>query len=380
VASLAVVCLAPLLSGAVGRLAKGRPVYNGEEFETVLCAGQRATEGLTRYPPADAFGCPGLPTDSSYVYLPWLGDAVAAVGRAVGQASLLTAYQALFLLGLAFTVWLVAFRPMPEARVVERLPFLGALTGSVLQWGNVAGPAYAVLGAGALIAGAHPLGSVLLVAGAGAIKQVWLTLLLVCLVRPVGALSRWGWFGLGTLLGLAPTVLFLATGGAEAQAWRELLSYFAFVDRPGQGFLGFASLFSGTGSDPAVMAAWVLWAGLMVLATVALCERAELSLAGRVWLAVAVAVLLNPRLLAYEFLLLAPGLAVLVRAGIARGSRWVEPLVYGGAAACLVMNLGDLGDYAMMPLVAAASASVLALGLPHGLAGVRALLWFRVGG
>jgi len=54
---LIILFFGPLLSGILGRALKGRPIYNGEEFETLLCAGARAAQGETMYPPANAFSC-----------------------------------------------------------------------------------------------------------------------------------------------------------------------------------------------------------------------------------------------------------------------------------------------------------------------------------
>ena len=64
---LAFVFFLPLLSGVLGRLFKGRPVYNGLEFETLLCAGARGAEGITMYPGPKELTCEQYQTAENFL-------------------------------------------------------------------------------------------------------------------------------------------------------------------------------------------------------------------------------------------------------------------------------------------------------------------------
>jgi hypothetical protein len=368
----------PLLSGVVGRAIKGKQVYNGEEFETVLCAGDLASAAQSMYPPPDAFSCEGLATKASYVYLPALAEGVRWLEGVTGREAVVAGYAVMYFAALAFLLGAVFFSPMARVAVAERVPFLGLITGSVAQWGNVAAPAYALLlGAALLVPWGGGLGMavfVMALAGLSSVKQVWLCALAICLLAPLAWWQRWVWFLGGAALGLAPTLWFLAHGGSEAVAWRELLSHFAFVDRPGQGFLGWVGVFGVETASLLSGGLWLVFAGAIVLGALGLAERHRLSVWERVWLGLLVAGLLNPRLLAYEFFLLAPGAVIAMKAGMSAGVRWLEPVLFGACGLTLLMNVGDLGDYAMMPTTLACAVMVVVAGLPHAPQGLRALL------
>lgn len=117
------------------------------------------------------------------------------------------------------------------------------------------------------------------------------------------------------------------------------------------------------------------WAGFSLLvlgAAVWLCEHGGLGANERVWVGLAAACLINPRLVAYEFLLLAPGMTVIIKAAAARGRRWPRWVVRGSLVFCVVGHLADLGDYAMMPVTLACSVALVATGLSHRFASRRA--------
>ncbi len=367
----------PLLSGVLGRVVRGRPVYNAIEFETLLCAGQRHAEGLSRYPPAEQFVCDGLATTAPYVYIPWLGDSLHGLRGQIGLETLHLIYAIIYFGALALGFWLVFGSRLPSASRLERAPFLGLQTGSMIVWGNIAGVAYGTLAAAALGAARFPALFLAVVVILGSIKQVWLLALAVFLFLDWPRFRRWIWFVGGAILGLLPTAHFLLTGGEEARAWVDVLSYFAFVDRPGQGFLGWMGM---AGLPTSGVITWSIWAGYaaaMMIAGIGLAEERGPAQAERVWLALAVASLLNPRLVAYEFLLLAPGVVIAMRSLIARGQAWSQWVLYGALALALLMNVGDLGDFAMLPATLASAFLILAAGLPRAHAALAALLPIR---
>lgn len=371
---LSVIFFLPLLSGLIGRLAKGREIYNGKEYETLVCAGQRAGRGETMYPPAGQFDCPGLETTSSFLYIPWSGEASAWLAGMLGQPALLTAYGLVFFLCLAAAIYIPFFGPIRGLPAGMRIPFASALTGSIVLWGNVAGVIYGLLAVAAPLAVRFPLLLFSVIVLAGSIKQVWLTLLAVFLLRNTAWFNRLGWFTAGAILGLAPTIWFVLSGTSEVDAWVAIVSYYAVEDLPGHGFLGWLRLVGIGHASPLNTLLWVPFAGLMVLAALGFAEDRQLSQIHRIWLGLAVGSLLVPRVVSYEFFLIAPGIAVVILDALQRQRRWIADLVFAACGLCLLMNVGDMGDYAMIPLTLTSALAVLVSGLPHCQTGLRALL------
>ena len=363
----------PLLSGVLGRLFKGKPIYHGKEFNLIICAGERGADGVTMYARHEDFSCPSVETNDSYIYIPWLADVTHALRGLIGLPALLNGYAVLYALALIIAIGIPFFSPMKNARIIERAPFLGLLTGSVVLWGNIAGPAYAIMAIAALIAPFAPIVFVAAIVLVGAIKQVWLCALAVVLLLPRPWWERWLYFILGAAAGLAPTLWFLQHGGAEAQGWVDIVSYYAMVDRPGQGLFGWLHLFGMPLDSPLVWAIWLVLAALLVSSALGLAEKYQLTASERVWLGLAVATLLNPRLVAFEFFLIAPGMVAVVHAALKANARWVEKLVYGAAFLTLLMHVGDAGDYAIFPTTLACTLAIIAIGAPQIGFGLRSL-------
>lgn len=371
---LAVLFFAPLLSGVIGRATKGREVYNGEEFETLLCAGAKGAAGESMYPPAKAFSCEQYDTTASFLYIPWSADASHGLVSLFGAPVVTTAYAVVFFAAIIFAIWVSIFRRLEWASVRERLPFAGAFTGSIVLWGNVAGVVYGMIAVAALIAARLPALFVAVIVFAGSIKQVWLCLLAVVLLLPLAWWKRWAYFVCGAVLGLLPTVLFVTSGSSAVDAWLSILRFYAVEDLPGHGYLGWLRL---VGVEDGSMLDWALWpifAALLVTAALGLSEHFDLSSEQRVWLGLAVGSLLIPRVVAYEFFLFAPGMLVVLNAARADRMKWVSWLVYGGCGLMLLFNVGDLGDYAMIPLTLACSIAICSVGLRYWSTGLVSVL------
>jgi hypothetical protein len=371
---LGLLFFAPLLSGVIGRLINGRKVYNGKEFETLLCAGAKAADGQSMYPPAHDFSCEQFGTMPSYVYIPWSAEASQNLVSLFGAPLVTSVYAVVFFASVLFAVWVSIFKPMAWADMRERLPFAGAFTGSIVLWGNVAGVVYGLIALAALVAARMPLVFVGAIIFAGSIKQVWLCLLAVVLLLPIRWWKRWTYFLLGAVFGLLPTVLFVATGSSEVEAWISILSFYAIEYLPGHGYLGWLRLVGIDDGSPLDWALWPIFAAVLITGGLGIAERFELEAEQRVWLGLAIGSLLIPRLLAYEFFLFAPGMIVVLNAARSEGMRWVSWMVYGGCGLMLLFNVGDLGDYAMIPLTLTCSIAIAVVGLPYAWTGLRAVL------
>ncbi len=371
---LIVLFFGPLMSGVLGRALKGRPVYNGEEFETLLCAGARAAQGNTMYPPAKAFSCAQYDTVASYLYIPWPAQGLHGLVSMLGSSIITGIYAILFFAAIFAAIWIPIFRRVPYATVMERIPFAGMLTGSIILWGNIAGLVYGVIALIALVAHRAPLLFVTVIGVSGSLKQVWLCLLTVVLFLPRPWWQRLSLFSLGALIGLLPTYLFVSSGSSEVQAWMEILRFYALEDLPGQGFLGWLR-FVGIDHDSLLNTwLWLPFAVLMVGSGLGIAEKFKLTPQQRVWLGLAVGSLLIPRVVSYEFFLFAPGMVLTMHCAKEVGKKWISWLVYGACALTLLFNIGDLGDYAILPLTFACALAIAITGVPYMVLGVSHLL------
>lgn len=371
---LIVLFLGPLISGVLGRALKGRPVYNGEEFETLLCAGARAAQGDTMYPPAKAFSCAQYDTVASYLYIPWPAQGLHGLVSILGSSIITGIYAILFFAAIFAAIWIPIFRRVPYATVMERIPFAGMLTGSIILWGNIAGLVYGVIALIALVAHRAPLLFVTVIGVSGSLKQVWLCLLTVVLFLPRPWWQRLSLFSLGALIGLLPTYLFVSSGSSEVQAWMEILRFYALEDLPGQGFLGWLRFVGIDHDSPLNTWLWLPFAVLMVGSGLGIAEKFKLTPQQRVWLGLAVGSLLIPRVVSYEFFLFAPGMVLTMHCAKEVGKKWISWLVYGACALTLLFNIGDLGDYAILPLTFACALAIAITGAPHMVLGVSHLL------
>lgn len=367
----------PLISGVLGRIIKGRPVYNGEEFETLLCAGARAADGETMYPAAKSFSCAQYDTTASYLYIPWPAEGLHGLVSMLGAPIVTGVYAVVYFTAIFAAIWISTFRRLPYATVMERVPFAGMLTGSIILWGNVAGFIYGLIALVALIAHRLPLLFVGVIGFAGSLKQVWLCLLTVVLFLPRPWWQRLSLFAVGAFIGLLPTLLFVTSGSTEVQAWIDILHFYAVEDLPGQGFLGWLRLL-GVGHDSALNTwLWLPFATLMVGSGLGIVEKFKLTAKQRVWLGLAIGSLLIPRVVSYEFFLFAPGMVLVIHCARDAGKKWISWLVYGACALTLLFNIGDLGDFAMIPLTFACALAIVIVGVPHMVFGVSHLLPVR---
>lgn len=382
---LTLLALAPALGGLIGRLQKWRTSPWGGDYQAVACAALRSAEGLTRYPVEP--DCEGMQA-AQYIYTPYTADLFAWIIGLIGEDALRIVYAALTAAALAFMAWLAVISKRVPGRFIERIGFMGFWTGSIFLWWNIAILLYAAIMAASLLAVSAPWAFVAVVALAAVVKPVFLTSLAVVLYLPISIMRRAVLFLTGAALGLAPTVSFMRQDHPETANWRALLDHAAFEQTTGQGFLGMAELAGLHGMGPAAIAAYLVFAATIVLSGFAVAERLALKAQDRVWLGLLVAVLVNPRLIAHDFFMLAPGAMALLYAVLARAdaigrreTQAVQWLIFGGCYLTAVMNVAELGDYAMMTGVAALAAALVLIGAPRAPDAIRNAPWlFRPAG
>jgi hypothetical protein len=356
----------PILKGVVNRITEGGGGFL-DDFEAVQCAGRLASQGAVYYG-ADA-NCPDISGHTTFVYAPWAAEGAGAIMGAVGQMGFVIGYVALYLIALGFLAFQVFFSRSAPGRLVERLLFLGLITGSAVVLGNVAIPLLALVLAGALMVTGSVFPLALALGISGAFKPVLLTFGVVFLLAPISWARRIFGGVLALVLALAPWAWSYHTGGAQWDAWVEITRFMAVERAPGDGFWGWLAVFGVSGTAPGAIAGYLAYAGALTLLGWAVAARAGLSARERVWMGLALGTLLIPRLMAIDVYLLAPGMIALIfaaRAGAPGVFRAVSWLVVGGCFLGLLFDLVDLGDFAL-------KTALLAFALAFVTAGVGVL-------
>lgn len=327
----------PTLAGLAGRLAKGGLWFT--DYGALACGGERLRAGVGLYDPAIACADPNA---AAFVYLPWVARSMAMLQAGLGEGLVRAFYIALFLAAAGLLVWAPQGRAAAVGTPRARARFLGFLTGSAFTAGNVAVLLHGAVAAAGLLFTRTSWLFVAVVGVAGAVKPVFLTYLAVVALarRSVGWRARR--ILAGAALGLAPFILFATQGGAEAQAWRALLSHFVYTVTPGEGLFGWLALVGLPAGGLPGAAVALAWAGTVTLCGLAVAERERLGETERLWLGLACATLANPRLMSEDLFLLGPGLLVAARAGGAERLSQAVTVACGLALAGALLDLGDL--------------------------------------
>ncbi len=337
----------PILKGVVNRITEGGGGFL-DDFEAVQCAGRLAAQGAQYYG-AEAI-CADVPGHTTFVYAPWAAEGAGAIMGAIGEMGFVIGYVALYLAALAYLLFQVFVSRATPGRLIERLLFLGLITGSAVVLGNVAIVLHALVLAGALMVTASVLPLALALGIAGAFKPVLLTFGVVFLLAPISWPRRIVGGGLALALAAAPWAWSYQTGGAQWDAWLEITRFMAVDRAPGDGFWGWLAVFGVPGTAPGAIAGYFAFGGLLTLLGWAVAAKAGLSARERVWMGLALGTLLIPRLMAIDVYLLAPGMIALIFAarGFAPGAfPAVSWLVVGGCFLGLLFDLADLGDFAL---------------------------------
>ncbi|HWA01664.1 MAG TPA: hypothetical protein VG841_15255 [Caulobacterales bacterium] len=368
----------PLLSGILSRIIKHSVWFR--DYGAVACGAEKWLQGRGLYDQGQS--CADLVDPLSYIYPPYLAQALAEPVRLLGQERLLWIYASIYALALIALLWLV-LRSAKGVTVAKRSWFAGFLTGSTVYWGNVAIIAHALIGVCAVALRKHPLALIAAIAVAAAVKPVFLIFAVVFVLMPWPLWRRFAYLAACIGLGAAPTGYFLVAGGALAEQWREIVVWAVYTDKIGDGFFGWLSLADAPPAATASSVAYLGFAGAATLAALLMAEALKLDLERRVLLGLSLAVMLIPRLMPYDFWLIGPGLlgAAAAASAIApRASRWVERFYLGGGVIALAGNLADQADWSQrvaMIVVTLAFVGFAGWIVFKGLAAPR-LLWLRI--
>lgn len=307
--------LLPLLSGVLGKIAKSHAWFG--DYRAVACGAQKIIDAGPLYDMH--LRCEGLDgTTAVYVYLPVVAETFAALIRLIGQNGMLWLYTGLYIVSLRVLfrpLYLTLPRPAPleEGSAVspslrDKIPFAAFLTGSAVVWGNIAVLCHAAVLLSALGVKKRPWLYAAIVAACGVIKPVFLTYLLVLLFVDLPLVKRLGWAAAGAVAGLLPTLLFAAENSALSESWRAILSAFVYTTTPGESYYGWLGLMGLRGDSLGASFGWLVFAGLMTLSGLVICEGLKFDTRARIWLGLSLGTLCIPRLMSQDFFLIGTGL------------------------------------------------------------------------
>lgn len=342
----------PLLTGVYGRLfhAKTAPLV---DWGSVVCAAERVVAGLPLY--GAGAKCPGVAM-STYVYPPWVAQALAPAVRAFGSAGGFAPYAPLFAGGLALLLWSAFAAAWTWAPRRRRAPFLALVGWNPVVVGNVAVVQQAAVVAAGLWGGAASLPFAVVIALAALIKPTALAFCACILFAPASLARRIGLCALAC----APVVLLVALDVDGAGEWRRFAFGEAIGSDPGGGALRWLDD-AGLRGVPALAASAVYGAALLAAGRV-LAARGGLEPRARLFLGVTVAILATPRVVAYDLLPLAPGWLAAAAALELRSPVAAHRLRIWGTACCALYLVASVGG-GKLKLGHDAALAGLALGL-----------------
>ena len=323
----------PLLSGAYGRLfrAKTAPLV---DWGSVVCGAERAAAGLPLYG-ADA-RCADVAM-STYVYPPWVAQALAPLVRAFGPAGGYAPYVVLFAASLAGLLWAAFAARWPWARRRDRAPFLALVSWNPIVVGNVAVVQQAAVIAAGLLGGAASWPFALVTGLAALVKPTALGFCACILFAPASLPRRLALCALAC----APLLLLTALDADGAGAWLRFTFGEAVAADPGGGVLRWLDDAGLRGAPAlAVSAGYGL---LMLAAGWVLAVRGGLDARARLFLGVTVAVLATPRVVAYDLLPLAPGWLAATAAVAPRSPTAARRLRVGAVGCCALYLVASVG-------------------------------------
>ncbi|MDX2277810.1 MAG: hypothetical protein NW206_20350 [Hyphomonadaceae bacterium] len=330
----------PLLSGVVSRFKKSSQWFG--DYGAVACAAEKWLQGGQIY--NRELDCPNV-HEVVYVYHPAIAQVFSYPLSVLGQQGMFWAYAALFALSVTALIWLMIGRGAKKTRK-RSSRFAAFMTGSAIYWGNIAVIFHALIGVVAVGLRKRPSLLVLAIALAALVKPLFLTFAAVFVLAPWPFWRRALYTLAVVVLGAAPSLYFLQYGGELATQWRDLISYFVYVDRPGAAFFGWLDLIGQPIDTPAAAIAYLGFAAIMCVAGLIIVEGLNLDGEARTLLGLSLGIILIPRLMSQDFWLLGPGLATLAVALLDRHARAGKAFSLALLSICVFALLANMADFA----------------------------------
>ncbi len=295
--------LGPVFVGLWAELRKPNGFGLGD-LHSATCAGDALLHGASPYLPGD---CPFTPS-AEYVYPPFLAMLMAALQRALGprlEMALLVA-----LLVAAFAVVLHAMLFCPREDLIYRAPFFCGVTVKAVASGNVSIIFHAMIFA-ALIYVSIDWVLLLIVIFCIASKPTFISYVPIFLFLDRPLLQRLSYVVIALVATFAYFALFHIHMPVEFGQWLFAVKTMG-LSQTGQSLLGLPGM--AKKADPhAMIVLYGVFASLLVGAGLWLREWLPENQRDRLYLGIAICVLINPRMMAYDAYILPFGMAVVAQ-------------------------------------------------------------------
>ncbi|GGZ36929.1 hypothetical protein [Asticcacaulis endophyticus] len=330
----------PVTSSLIGRLTKGKWWLN--DFDALLCGADHIRRGLSPYDLAPM--CEGL-KPAAYVYAPQVGKALIPVIEAIGLDGARLAYAALLIPLILLMAWYSLGKRFDHVPLRLRVLGCGLLTGSSIASGNIGLFLHGVILLAALGLHKSRWPFLLAVVCASAIKPTLLTYLIVLIYQDKPIISRLGFSSLGAITGLAVVASIFATAGPLYDVWQARIAEIVVSEQAGMSFFAWAAAAGLGASSPFTLAGYVLFAVVMAVCGWFIAEHAGATRDERILLGLGMALLLNPRLMDYDLLILPAVMALVVSLSRTLGDKtlhWVSLSFVIVSFATLMLRMADI--------------------------------------
>lgn len=333
----------PVWSSLLGRLLKGKWWFN--DFDALICGADHLRRGLSPYSLAPV--CEGL-NPAPYVYAPQVGQAFAPLLDALGFSGLKALYAIALLAVLGFTFWFILIRKWPRIPLIWRLLGFGILTGSSIASGNIGLMLHGLILIAALNLHRSVLPFVLMVLLAACIKPFLLTYMIVLMFTEQPLRTRLLQTAAASLTG-AGLVAALLLSAPYAAEWSALRDSIVAQEQSGMSWFSWMNALGLDTYAPLSLGGLVVYLALTTLCGLSIAERSGASRTERILIGLTFALLLNPRLMDYDLLLMPLGMALIVTLSLSAGTqafRLISLSYLGLSILFLILRMADISGIA----------------------------------
>ncbi|ESQ80458.1 hypothetical protein [Asticcacaulis sp. YBE204] len=330
----------PVWSSLLGRLTKGKWWFN--DFDALICGADHLRRGLSPYSLEPV--CEGL-KPAPYVYAPQVGKALVPLIEMFGLGGLKAGYAVVLIALIAFTFWFALIKKWPGVPLIWRVLGFGLLTGSSIASGNIGLFFHALLLIAALNIKRSIWPFLALVLIGAVIKPFLLTYLIVPMLLDRPLWQRLAISVPAAIAGIAVVGLTFATAGPLSVEWHALMSSVVVNEQTGMSWFGWMDALGITTTSPLSFIGLLVILIALSLAGIVIAELSEASDLERTVMGVTLAILLSPRVMDYDLLIVPLGMALLVMASQRLSSRaftLTSRFYVGTSLLWLILRMADI--------------------------------------
>jgi len=331
--------LFPILGAVISRLSRHRHLLN--DYDALACGAWSLAHRVSPY--ARHPVCPGL-DPAAYVYAPQVGLAFRPFIEVFGLEGSRLAWLILLLPAMGVLIWYALWKALPRAPYALRLMSLAAIAGSMVTCGNAGFVLNGLIVLCALNLKKARYPFIITVLLSALIKPMMLTWLFVLMADDRSWTSRLIATGVSAVIGAAIVGWMMMSAGPWASQWHALMGTILH-EQPGVAFFSYSNLLGLDPTSPVTLALLAMFMGVLAVSGLILAEGTGLSHDERMVLGIGMAQLLNPRLMDYDMLTLAPFAALLVVLSKDCGQRafaWMSSVFAGTLVGCVATNIVEV--------------------------------------